>query len=201
MGLWLGLGVDLPEPDLSPDLSQLQISGPGSTGASAFAWHGGCGEGGGAAGSGALRRGNSRLGSRRRAAFSRRSALAAASEALASCFSGVGTGVDAGVIAASTIAWILLGICRASSSDEVTLAMSSRRLTPQRVRSASTWSGLSPAVLTRICCRRLVRRARAWFCPHALLPAARFEKDAAMTLERTTQNRGDRQHGARGGEG
>ena len=57
--------------------------------------------------------------------------------------------------------------------------MSSNRLTPQRVRSASTWSGLSPAVLTRICCRRLVRRARAWFCPHALLRAARFE-DAAI---------------------
>lgn len=88
--------------------------------------------------------------------------------------------MDAGVIAASAIAWILLGICRASSSAEVTLAMSSSRLTPQRVRSASTWSSLIPAVLTRICCRRLVRRARAWFCPHALLPAARFELDAAI---------------------
>ena len=130
----------------------------------------------------ALWRGNSRRGSRRRAAAAaapastQSSAVAAAWPVALACFSGVDAGVEAGVTAASASARNLFEICRPSRSAEVTLAMSSTRLTPSCVRSALTWYGSSPAVVTRKCCRRLVRRAMAWFSPHALLPAARFEQ-------------------------
>ena len=72
---------------------------------------------------------------------------------------------------ASASARMLFEISRHSRSTEVKLAMSSMRLTPAD-RSDSTWSDLSPTVVTKNVCKRLVRRAMAWFFPQALVPAA-----------------------------